>query len=663
MADEVTLPGECAGNLQATESLPLRPALIKFSVSPDGQTMAVSCEDSTGTQAVYLRRQGEAWRKLTLPEKTPQLRAWITNGKGLWKPTVATLAPTNEGLWFVTFTAEMISADGVANGKFYRTGYGDLSVKEVFVRPVGGHFAFNSQISVSPAGKAVFVSFREGAIRIVSLTADGQVSYLPWSGAVPVMAGPLGEDSFVNRDANSGIKVGEKTVPHSLGTVALFSQNGKNAIHPADGTEVNEVLPTGTVTSFKFSASARPVEVGAASKAGLLMESGGIMLGSREFSDLYLGTTPVVRKGDVILGVGIQSLVRHATAIDDNGAIYFAPSGLTSRVFRLSSPRVVSVSPSTVSQGQDFVVTGDSLWIPGGPKTDLVLGAGAPVDACSARSSGELVCSSKNFPLGDLTFRVRISDGKNFPLGSQPARLTVLPPPAIAITGFTLSRPAIVRGETVDVCFTTSEAPSDGWFLSFKGAKTGSSWGIGIGTLGQTDRSASRSASMDDVKVANDHTCVTSRPNEDGEFQLLVGARGFRASAGPLPVTVEVPRPRLTVCEGEPSAVMPMGGTERLVPGGLARFCGEYLDGALVEFLTGFTETGEAIPEAMETVTTTTSEVVAKLPYLAGEIWVRVQREGLVSDWTSVQIATPVVPEPAPDPDPAPEPDPGEVVP
>jgi hypothetical protein len=87
------------------------------------------------------------------------------------------------------------------------------------------------------------------------------------------------------------------------------------------------------------------------------------------------------------------------------------------------------------------------------------------------------------------------------------------------------------------------------------------------------------------------------------------------------------------------------------------------LDGALVEFLSGFTEAGETLAEVMETVTTTTSEVVAKLPYLAGEIWVRVQREGLVSDWTSVQIATPVVPEPAPDPDPAPEPDPEEVVP
>jgi hypothetical protein len=624
--------------------------------------MAVSCEDSTGTQAVYLRRQGEAWRKLTLPEKTPQLRAWMTNGKGLWIPTVATLAPTNEGVWFVTFVPEPLGADGVTNGKFYRVGYGDLSVKEVFARPVGGHFAFSSQIGVSPAGRAVFVSFREGAIRIVSLTADGSVKYLPWTGAVPIYAGPLGEEGFIYRDANSGVKVEDKLVPHSLGTTRPFAQNGRFAVYPAvDSTEINEVLPNGTVTSFAFPLTARPVGPGAVSKAGFLMEGGGLFSDSREFDTLYLGTSRIVKTGDVILGVRISSFWRHATAIDDNGAIYFSPSGLTSRVFRLSSPRVVSVSPSTVSQGQDFVVTGDSLWIPGGPKTDLVLGAGAPVDACSARSSTELLCSSKNFPLGELTFQVRISDGKNFPLAGQPARLTVTPPPAIQITGFALSKSAIMRGESVDTCFSTSEAPSNGWFLSFKGTKTDASWGIGIGTLGQTNRSASRSATMDDVRVFDDRTCVSSRPAEYGEFQLLVGARGNRASAGPLPILVEVPRPRLTECEREPSAVMPMQGTERLVPGGLARFCGEFLDGASVEFLSGFSESGETLAEAMETLTTTPNEVVAKLPLLAGEIWIRVAREGLVSEWTSVQISTPPTPQPEPAPEPAPEPEPGEV--
>ncbi len=660
VASEVTLPGECAGNLQPAEGLPLRPALIKFSVSPDGQWLAVSCELQTGAHAVFVGRQG-VWRKLDTKEPL-FLRAWTTNGRGLWMPFPASLRLTNQALWFANFqVGAFVHPAKIGNGTLYYVPLNGAVVK-VFERPTDGQFGtFASDIVPSRDDVVVMQGFAAGQRRIIRLTADGKSEYLPIpSGFSPLYAAPLGPNgAFVSTDGQGKAFIGEKAVvglPQRESV--LFAALGRAFVFPAgDNLEIYEVLPTGSLSSLIFPASAMPVQPGAASSAGLLVEGGGLMLDSREFDTLYLGTSRLVKTGDIVLGVRISSFVRHATAIDDNGAIYFSPSGNVTRVFRLSTPRVSSVAPSTVQQGQDFTITGDSLWFPGGLRTDLVLGAGAPVDACSARSSTELVCSSKNFPLGNLTFVVRVSDGKTS-VRSQPAQLTVLPPPAITVTGFTLSRPQIMRGETVDACFATSEAPSDGWFLSFRG-KSGASWGIGIGTLGQTNQVLARSASMDDVRVANDHTCVTSRPNEDGEFQLLVGARGNRASAGPLPVTVEVPKPRLTVCEGEPSAVMPMQGTERLVPGGLARFCGENLDGSSVEVLSGFSEAGDAIPEALETLTTTSTEVVAKLPLLAGEIWIRVAREGLVSEWSQIYIAVPPPPEPEPAPEPAPEP--GEV--
>jgi hypothetical protein len=71
VASEVTLPGECAGNLQPAEGLPLRPALIRFSVSPDGSHQAVSCEDSSGTQAVHRVAKGKLGVKSIFPKSPP----------------------------------------------------------------------------------------------------------------------------------------------------------------------------------------------------------------------------------------------------------------------------------------------------------------------------------------------------------------------------------------------------------------------------------------------------------------------------------------------------------------------------------------------------------------------------------------------------------------
>ena len=460
VATEVTLPGECAGILQPAEGLPLRPALIKFAVSPDGQWMASSCEDSTGTHSVSVRRQGEAWRKINLPEKSPILRGWFGLAANRPTPVTATLALTDKGLWLVTFHfgPQFASPSKVANGALYHYPLPSGPVVKVFERPEGGQFGtFASYVVPSRDDIVVMQGFSGNQRRVIRVTPDGKSEFLPVpSGLEPLYAAPLGPNGdYVTFDGFGKAFVGNKVVTGlPQRESVLFAANNRIFVFPAgDNSEVWEILPNGTAVSTSFPATARPVQPAVASSAGLLMEGGGF-LDSREFDTLYMGTTRVVRKGDVVLGIGIQSFYRHSTAIDDNGAIYFSPSGNVTRVFRLSAPHVPA-PPTTAVSGNPIPIPGI---FPVGDKLihELVLG-GSSI-GCPNPTETALVCKpTDGLPAGQYRARVRVT-GPGGSVSSSEWTLTVTPPPPPPVPEVTavLSADVIERGQATTINWSSN---------------------------------------------------------------------------------------------------------------------------------------------------------------------------------------------------------------
>jgi hypothetical protein len=294
------------------------------------------------------------------------------------------------------------------------------------------------------------------------------------------------------------------------------------------------------------------------------------------------------------------------------------------KLIRLARPRPITITPSTVAQGQKFTITGAFLSF-AGLQTDIILGAGTPADACRPESETKLVCSSANFPVGDTTVRVRVSGSGSTVISSSALKLTVTAPLLpIGITRFVAEQAAIAPGQMARVCFYTTEAP-DGWKVSWTGL-SGATQEFGVGEQ------------LSLKTAAGNFVCLGWLPPETGDFVVRVSARGNVATAGPIRVEVNPPLPQITSVANAEDEFAP------LLPGSRANISGQFLASQACEANPGVatlcgvtieTPGGEAIP----ILATSQTKLVIQLPNLTGEFWIRVVNNDRASDWIMVSTA------------------------
>jgi hypothetical protein len=484
--------------------------------------------------------------------------------------------------------------------------------------------------------------FASGKLRTIRVTPDGKSEFLPVpTGLEPLFAAPLGPSGdYLSIDGSGKAAIGEKTVvglPQRESV--LFAGNSRAFVFPAgDNTEVHEVLPNGTVSSLFFPATARAVQPGAASSAGILVEGGGLMLDSREFSDLYLGNTRIVKTGDIVLGMRISSFVRHATAIDDNGDVYFAPSGTVSRVFRLSSPRVPS-PPLTAVSGDPIIISGTGLSATGF-FTELVIG-GSSV-GCPNPTEVSLVCKpTDGLPAGTYPrTRVRMT-GPGGSVSSNEWTLVVTPPPPPPppmVEGYWVTNP-VDRGQEA--------------FMNWR-ANT-------LVTLAEVVITPPSGGVIVIAPAPSREGVFRYTPNQEGDF---VFSFTFKGAGGT--TTVELPlkvnRPKTQIA----GAVQTMSGEEAIdpvLPGTSLRIIGVNLASRTCESedATGaLCGTSVVTPDGAVLPATRVSpgEIVFFVPsdWPEGDVWVTVRAESFdpAEEFVLVRVA------PRADP-PPPEPENGEV--